>query len=73
MNNIELNMGKILISILVLTAVFGLCYRIAVTVFVGNYWETAPIYLTFFVGGLVPIIAVWAGVRILYSLWRKKQ
>lgn len=73
MNKIELNVGKILISIIVLTISFGIGYRIAATMLAGNYWETAPFYLTMFVGGFIPIIVVWATVRILISLWRKKQ
>lgn len=45
-------------------------YRVFV---VGQYWDAAPLFLSFLVGFAAPIVLILGSVFVLFSVWKNKH
>lgn len=73
MGPIEIIALKALATIAILAALAGCLTTIFRVVVVGQYWDTAPIFLTLTVAGFVPLAALWAAARLTLLIWKVKK
>lgn len=64
---------RVLSTIVILALVIGFGVTLFEVLTVGQYWATAPIYLTALVAVVIPCLVLFFTAKLLNAIWRSDK